>query len=388
MDREKVISVLTNRRLVLLIVALVTVGVSLQQYFLGPRLFDEKEYTHYNNYVIFTEAFHHLVVQEDLYSLYPEEHWDYYKYSPTFALFMGPFAQLPDWLGIILWNLLNAFILILALFSLRKVPANNSWMVWIILIELVTSMQNSQSNAIMAGLVIFAFHQQDEGKPHWASLLLALSIYVKLFSLVALSLALFSRDKFKFGLYWLLWMIVLFALPLMVVTPQYLLDQYQSWWQLLREDHSLSLGLSVMGWLQSWFHFGLNKQWVVLIGAIIYMIPFLRVKEYSNPIFRLWILASVLLWMVVFNHKAESPTFIIALAGVAIWFLTCRMKWYDITLLVLVIIFTSLSPTDIFPGALRKNVVEPYVLKAVPCIFVWIRIVVGLIVGEEVRGKG
>jgi hypothetical protein len=37
-------------------------------------------------------------------------------------------------------------------------------------------------------------------------------------------------------------------------------------------------------------------------------------------------------------------------------------------------LFTVLSPTDLFPRFLRKAYVVPYVLKAVPCIFVWARL--------------
>lgn len=44
----------------------------------------------YNNYVIFKMSFPHLVNNEDLYIVQPEEHWDLYKYTPTFAvLFRG-----------------------------------------------------------------------------------------------------------------------------------------------------------------------------------------------------------------------------------------------------------------------------------------------------------
>jgi hypothetical protein len=374
MNLKPISSVFINRRFIIVFVALVATGVSVQQYFLGPKYFEEKEYTHYNNYIIFTEAFHHLVLQEDLYSLYPEEHWDYYKYSPTFALFMGPFALLPDWMGLILWNLLNALILVYAVFGLQGLAKDNGWLIWLVLVEMVTSLQNSQSNVLMAGLVIFAFNYQEKRQPALASLMLAFSIYVKLFSLAALSIGILTKQRFRFGLWWLLWMAILGIFPLMVVTPQHLIGQYQAWWQLLQDDHTLSLGLSVMGWLQTWFGVTVDKQMVVLAGAFLYLIPFSMFRWYSAQRFRLLILSSVLIWMVVFNHKAESPTFIIALSGVAIWFLVQSRRWYDIVLFLLVIVFTSLSPTDIFPASLRQNLFEPYVLKAVPCILVWVRV--------------
>jgi hypothetical protein len=41
-----------------------------------------------------------------------------YKYSPAFALFMAPFAMLSDFFGLPLWNLLNALVLLSAIFYL------------------------------------------------------------------------------------------------------------------------------------------------------------------------------------------------------------------------------------------------------------------------------
>ena len=54
------------------------------------------QYTPVNNYIIFKSSFHFLLTGEDLYALHPETHFDYYKYSPSFPLFMAPFYALPD----------------------------------------------------------------------------------------------------------------------------------------------------------------------------------------------------------------------------------------------------------------------------------------------------
>ncbi|MEF9932117.1 MAG: hypothetical protein RR770_07460, partial [Bacteroidales bacterium] len=39
------------------------------------------------------------------------------------------------------------------------------------------------------------------------------------------------------------------------------------------------------------------------------------------------------------------------------------------------IILTTLSPTDIFPSYIRKTYVVPYALRALPCVFIWFKIV-------------
>ena len=91
-------------------------------------------------------------------------------------------------------------------------------------------------------------------------------------------------------------------------------------------------------------------------------------------------LASVMVWVVIFNHRAESPTFIIAITGVAIWYYSQNQKTENYVLLVLAFVFTTLSPTDLFPRFIRNEWMKPYVVKAVPCILIWAKITYDLLV--------
>jgi hypothetical protein len=78
--------------------------------------------------------------------------------------------------------------------------------------------------------------------------------------------------------------------------------------------------------------------------------------------------------VVIFNHKAESPTFIIAISGVAIWFFSQPRNTVNIVLLALALVLTQLSPTDLFPSSIKSSVFIPYVLKVVPIILIWIKL--------------
>ena len=95
--------------------------------------------------------------------------------------------------------------------------------------------------------------------------------------------------------------------------------------------------------------------------------------------FRYLTLVSVLIWVVIFNHKAESSTFIIAMTGVSMWFITGKKNTLYIALFVFAYILTTLSPTDIFPRFLREACVKPYALKALPCVLIWIKLVYDMI---------
>lgn len=350
---------------------------SIQSISLGGKQFEENgpSYTHYNNYIIFKQSFFHLLNHQDLYQLFPGEQWDLYKYSPTFALFFGVFAALPDWLGLILWNLLNALVFFLGIRSLPNLGSKTSFAILLFcLIELVTAIQSAQSNALIAGLLLLTFSALEKRQYLWATLWILLTVYIKIFGLVAYAIFIFYPKKGRLIAYSLLWGLLLLLLPLPFTGANHFLELYQSWWHMLGEDHSSSLGLSVLGWLQSWFGFPFSKNSVVLVGMVLFVLPLIRWQQYANYAFRLWLLASVLVWIVIFNHKAESPTFILAIAGVAIWFFSQKSSPLHWVLLALALVFTQLSPTDIFPAAIRNQWVAPYVLKAVPCIAIWISI--------------
>jgi len=379
---------LSNRIIVLSIIVLFVVLAGLQAMLLKPMTVKgedkvERLYKRYNNYVIFKESFHHLKNGKDLYVLHQDEHFDLYKYSPTFSVFFGFFAIFPDWFGLSLWNLLNALVFSLAIYYLPKIPNDQKGLILIVcLIELMTSMQNQQSNALIAGLLILSFGLLERDKSFWAILCIMLTIYIKLFGALGFVLLIFYPNKWKSILYGIFWFIALYLLPFIYISVQQYTALCLSWRDMLAHDHSASLGLSVMGWLHSWFNFRINKALVVAFGLLCFSLPFYKFSEYKNYRFKLLSLASILLWIVIFNHKAESPTFIIALAGAAIWYVSGERNKINTTLFVLAFIFTSLSPTDVFPRAIRVNYVVPYVLKAVPCILIWFKMIYDLVARE------
>jgi len=119
-------------------------------------------------------------------------------------------------------------------------------------------------------------------------------------------------------------------------------------------------------------------------GALIFMIPLIRFKLYKNVNFRLLALSSVLLWIVIFNHKSESPTFIIAMMGVALWFMSQKKSTLNIVLFISAFVLTSLSPTDIFPRYVRHEIIVPYVLKALPCILIWLKLIYDMMILQPI----
>src|SRR4030095_11803055 len=112
-----------------------------------------------------------------------------------------PLAWLPDLPGLIMWNLLNALTLF---FAIRWLPVSDKkiklavW--WFVIVELVTSLQNSQSNALIAGLLILSFCFLERRQIMWGTLMISLTVFIKIFGLVAFSLFFLYTDRRKFFL--------------------------------------------------------------------------------------------------------------------------------------------------------------------------------------------
>lgn len=359
------------------LLAVSTLIISIQNYSLTEKRVGDSDilYTEYNNFKIFKHSFFHLLENKNLYEYHEEEHFDLYKYSPTFALFMGVLAYFPDVIGLILWGLLNAIVLISAIKSLPLDSfKKNAFILAFIFIEFITSLQNSQSNVLMVGLILWAFIFLERKKILYASLLVTLSIFIKLFGIVAFALFIFYPNKGKAAISALFWALLLFALPLLVISLPELFQQYENWFELLKNDKSVSFNLSVVGWLETWFGIRGVNEIVLILGSVILLAPLVRISRYQSFIFRILFLSSLLIWMVIFNHKAESPTYIIAISGVAIWYFVQKRSKLNLALLLFAFFFTILSTTDLVPSYTYDEWTKPYVLKAVPCIFIWFKL--------------
>ncbi len=350
---KQINKILEKKETTLLLPLLVAVVVSLQNYLQGINHFWGSDYTFYNNYVIFKFSFLNLVENKNLYILHLDNYADLYKYSPAFAVFMAPFAYLPDLVGLFLWNTLNCVIFYVALSSL--VGSNIRKLIFFLgftVLELVLTTQSSQSNALITGLIILAFSYMEKGKFAAATFCLIAGTFIKLFAVVGILLFVFYSKKFRAFLFLCLWTVFFILLPLAVVNPSELMAQYKNWFQMLSNDHATSIGMSVFTIVASLFG-NVNKITVLLIGTCLLLLPLLNFKRYSEYQFRVWYLAAILIWIVIFNHKGESPTYIIAMTGCAIWgayaAFTKKVKFT----LLLTWVFTSLIKTDIVPPAAK-----------------------------------
>lgn len=344
-------------------------------------------YSHYNNYLIFKQSFIHLVNQTNLYQLYPQEHYDLYKYPPIFAMFMAPFYALPVFPGYLVWTILNVFLPIYALKQLGILNSTrNKILLLAILPEAITAALNSQSNGLVVGLLILSVDALFREKTFFAILWIFLSAYIKIFGLLFLVLFLFFPNQIRKGFsYGLVVFFVFLLLPAIFGGIDVLLWQYKNWLQLLQNDHQNFVKYSVMGWIQSWFKLHPGKNVVMFAGLLIQLLPIIfKWKIRTDRFFVITYAASLLVWMVIFNHMAESATFIIAVLGIYCY-LASQNKWTPLQwiLLILVVAFTILGPTDIYPANWRDIIVKDLQLKVFPCIAFWFYLQFLLFSGDE-----
>jgi len=398
-----------SKRIVGLLYVAAIVFISLRNLSLpwGDLFADGGFYSYYNNYIIFKQSFFHLITRQDLYIHYPQEQYDLFKYPPTFALLFAPFSMLPDFLGYSVWTALNLLLPVFAIYKLQGVSSRvKATMSTLLLLEGFTSALNSQSNGLMLGLLLFALVAMQNGRISQAVLFIWLTAFIKLFGILFFAMLFVFPGAVKkslvrvpviFG--------ALYLLPLPVLGWEGLQRQYASMFNLLAHDHGYFVKYSVMGWLQQWFGLRPNKNLILILGLGLQCLPLLvliikqklwrsgSLRQMNPKSLERWqflFAASWLLWMVIFNHMAESATYVIAVGGAMLAF--SQVKFMNnadfesvkntqldddrynspwILAFIMMFLFTMLGPTDVYPKDVRFWIVETAQLKAFPCILLW-----------------
>lgn len=369
--KEKLSPIFSNRWVLLTLWVLLALIATLKQVATNS----------YNNYLIFKYAYLHAVDHLNLYSEYPSQYSDANHYGPFFSLFFAPFAVLPDIFGMLLWQLSNT---ILFFWALNKLPLSENKkliILWICSHELLTSLFSFQINPGIAAVIILSFVLIENRKDFWAAFFIMLGTFVKLYGIVGLAFFFFSKNKLKLTGSLVFWAALFFILPTLVFGYDYILQSYVDWYQSLAHKNELNGALdsyqdiSVMGMARRMFQDSSIPNLPFLAGGLfLFALPYLRINQYNNSNFQLMFLVSTLLFAVLFSSGSESPTYIIAFAGVAIWFAIQKrpLNKLHVFLLVFAVILTSLSPSDLFPKYVRDHYVRHYALKALPCFLIWI----------------
>lgn len=337
-----------------------------------------------NNYFVYKWGFLNTIHQQTPFGAQPQHFQDLYHYGPVFALLMAPFAILPDRLGVVLWVLFNAWALYVAI---KLLPLKAKQYLPVLLIcahELMTSSSNVEINPLIGALIILTFVFIRDKKDFWAALVIVVGVFIKIYGIVGLAFFFFSKDKLKLFYGLLFWSAIFFVLPMLISSPSYIIQTYHDWYfDLLKKNASNLNGaslqdISVMGLIRNIFNYRqLSNITVIIPGILLFGLWYLRVKYYDVLQYQFLLLASTLIFVIIFSSSSESPTYIIAVAGVAVWFMNLDrpVTALEIALFVFAFIVTIMSPSDLFPRYIKMTYVVPYKLKALPCVLIWLKIV-------------
>jgi hypothetical protein len=248
-----------------------------------------------------------------------------YRYSPLVATFFSLFAHAPDHVGAPLWHLLNAGVYVLGLTAwLRRLISSsdrNARALYFLLVlpASLASLNNGQANALLLGLMLLAFDAVCDERWHRAARCIALAAAFKVYPLL-LGVILITRYPRQLGSRLALWGFVALVLPFLLQQPEYVQQQYQSWFAELRHDdrqvlplplayRDLRLLLRVCGMPISQLHY-LAIQMLAAGG----LVGFAATRRPTLAM----LFGLCMLWMTVLGPATESCTYIL-LAPTLAW---------------------------------------------------------------------
>ena len=370
MNRERLNQILTDRRTLLglwLLLAVIGAVTKLHRC---------------NNFLVFRGAFWHTWNETSLYAAYPAEYNDTFYYGPVFSLLIAPFAVTPLFVGLLLWLLLLTLALWLAVRHSEFTHRQQLFIWWFCAHELLTAIYMQQFNIAIAAIILASYYLIRRERDFWAAFAIMLGTMVKLYGIVGLAFFFFSRHKVKLLGSCLFWGAVMFVAPMLISSPDYIVGQYGEWLAALTGKNgenieSIAQNISTLGLFRRISGNTEYSDLLIIVPALVmFAIPYLRLSQYKHEGFRQTLLASVLMFTVLFSTGSESSGYIIALVGVVVWYTACpwqRNRW-DMGLMVFAFVLTSLSPSDLFPAYLRREWVQPYALKALPVTLIWLQL--------------
>ena len=335
-----------------------------------------------NNFRIFRGVFWHTLQGTSLYGEYPLEYFDVNHYGPFFSLVVAPFALMPIPVGLIFWCIALSLTLYFAVTRSTFSSWQQMFVLWFCSETLLTSLFMQQFNIAIAAIIIASYALIEKERDFWAAFLIVLGTFVKLYGIVGLAFFFFSRHKGKFVLSLLFWGVVLFVAPMIISSPAYVVSQYHEWFVCLVEKNgenlaSVAQNISALGMVRRVLgNPEYSDLWLLAPALVLFALPYLRFKQWRNEGFRMTLLASVLLFTVLFSTGSESSSYIIAISGVCVWYFAA--PWQrgkaDIWLLVFVFMLSSMGSSDLYPRVIKREYIQAYSLKALPCLIVWLKL--------------
>ncbi len=333
----------------------------------------------YNNFMIFRGVADHLFASLPLYEPYPLEYGDLNHYGPIFGFIIAPFAALPPWLAMPLWVAALSALLYWAVRSLPLPVRLTTLVMWLAANDLYTAALMQQFNIAVAGLLIGSLVMIQRRHEGWAALFIVIGTFVKIYGVLGLAFFFFVRRKGRFIGYMALYSAAALLLPLLFVTPEYLVTQYLAWVADIADKNAQNMfcaytNISFVGFVRKATGSTAYSDLLILVPAVVlFLLSYLRIKQYRYTAYRLTMLASLLLFIVIFSSGSENSGYVIASLGAGIWWVTVapprrgRLEWS-----LLALMLAASFANHLMPRAFYLDIYTGYALRSLPYLFIWL----------------
>jgi len=281
-----------------------------------------------------------------------ESHGRFFLYAPVFHYLFAPFAYLPFYAGGYLWNLAGwtAFF-----FAIKTLPGTlhecTTPLVGYLLLFVMQSVFCFQYNILVCCIFLYAFTLLENDKPFWAVLLIMLSATTKIYGGIELALLLCYPKFWRNMGYAVLCGIGLLLLPITQTGWDGLVAWYMDWIDQLTTHTENTCSYISLIWAQPAQAFALAHtrlvQGVILGGLAILFVACRR--RWQNYAFKVGVLASLMIYIVLLSEAAEFTTHTISVTGFALWyFLKEKHTTLEKIILWGLFVLFGVMPIDIF----------------------------------------
>jgi hypothetical protein len=302
---------------------------------------------------------------------------DVFLYGPLFSVLFAPFAVLPMWLGPFCWNV---FTYTLLFFSVLTLPAQFSFLKkrFILLyssLVLFATLLSLQLNPVVAAIFLFSFTLFEKDKGFWAILLIMISGFIKIYGFFQLAMIFFYPRPIKKILYSILIFPVLLLLPVVNLQLQHLFDYYANWFSTLTGHLDGFRNYSIFRLTE--FISGSAGSVSGIISVIVFLMLFVLSLFTLNTMRKSFAMRTMFLgilmgWVILFSTGSERHTYVIAVIGYALWYLTVIPAKTDKVLLWLNLILLGIVPIDIFcPVFISDFLLDKIFLNVIVFTITW-----------------
>jgi len=360
-----------NYKLITIALAIAILIIPLEQYLKNS----------FNNFTIFQHSTFHFFQKLNLYVAYPKEYYDYYLYNPTFPILFTPLAYLPTLLGMYVLTVLAIGLFYVAVRSLPFNKKSKLFILYFTFLEVFTSAICMQTNLIICASILFAFSKMERKESFKSAFFVNLGFVIKAYGAISGAFYVLKKPSLKRLLFLFLWFIILCCLPLLFYSPSEFVVLYKQWFISLNRKFDVQMGgLSVMSFMASVCNYHGPVLYTQCFGICMLLgtMLFIVIKNKYEDVKYIF-LAYTMIWVIIFNHASESPTYVIAATGAAIWYLHSRKSVLDKILIITTFILTVMSPSDLFPRYVREHFVRPYSLKVFGPMLILLRIQISIL---------